>query len=1803
MILSSRFRGLGVAVALMAGVVLTMPLPVEAQCLVTTAPSLFDPSPAAWAARPNTNFAPLPTSIAFSEGTSGKRLVTRWNYGFAIYNAADPARPTFAFHKDMMAEGYPKNGDGSDRTGNVSISADGKRIAVPWTDDAGYGTVVEIPSGGGYATAGDYVGHVSLMAPSYTAVLTYGSRYLGFTLATGSLVVADITSVQTKPGAGTPGSLPSERVPNVVPFRFSGMTTAQGSGKSFLVINAQTEVIVVDVSNPGPAGAALPSNFSASFLPPSAFYPTGTTVPTKISTVAAAIHPVDKRLYIAVEGGSTTSQGIALARFDEDTQSLTRRGLFLPQAPLNGLTSAAAMVPWDTDVVAFFVSKGTSNKKLHVLSGADFSQDLASDALLPLAMPTGNLTAIKGAGTKAYFYGGDSNEAWSGAVDCTLSSAGAIPSISVEKVTASGSVALANGAQVFVGDELKILPRYTSTSVLETWRIDADLHAATEKSVVSPFLSWPDLTGGFTVLPPTTLKMFGPCDPRGPGGASLDPTTQTDWSWCWTSATTNDGQGGPDFEPDAPAGTEKTTQIGFEAANEDNGTNDIPPSRLATFDVRWKIPAVRVKAESILTGDVLADGSEGTPLATGRAWYFATAPGGDVLARDASCDNLASCNHSFPGNGIYAYHLKVPYRGGYSSPDCVKAGEDCVAPPVGAGAFRTITLADVALAFTVPANIYRSQGAIPAQSASRKGAVSGSFKYQICKEGSCASLPAAVSIAPSGDPFSVTSPGSLSIPMPAQDGTYRLRIGYTYSGTQTCTTGDPCTVYWPTPSDDAGTWASVNVSPVEPYIVLTGTVTKFGSDYQMYVGDTAKAWAYVDDAADPNPPSGLLWTFTPGKASTGASTSTAQGASFSYPTTLAAGVYTITLDGYGPRQSLQITVDPKPTGGGGGGGGGGSTTTPPTVKSFGANPGNPSPGQQVTLTCSATQGTYAITGYVFTFGDGTPSESSSSNVTTHTWSTAGEYSVSCKARDSQGTLSTARTIALQVGTPVGACDFSIKNDAGSTISFDPTTQIFDATAGQPLTFAATGVVGTVSWNFGNGATATGNPTVYTFPAASSPTTPFTVTMTSSGCTRAYEVFVSAGSGPAPISFRVLDDVSGVELAKSGQNYEASSGQRLRFVAQGATEPVQWTFGDATTSTTLQPVKWFEPLIDTTYVVTLAANGQTKQRSIVVKGSTGAPLTATFNFVYADGTPVSRTAVQPNKAIRFTAIDQADSYQWDFGDGSPLAQGSPRDYTFTRAGTFSVRLTTSRPGVTPVTTPSPLAFTVLAPPDPLLWVAGGMAYVEGSKGELFQSDLSVFNPGSQAATVSLAFVSGAGWDGVSKAEWRTLGIGPGETRAFSNVLSTFFNLAKGAWGVVLVRGDSVPVAPVIVSRTYNSGDPESGTFGLSVPTMSVAAGVRPQSGAASNFLAGLRHDDAFRTNITIANLKEETAEVEIVFRDAAGNVLGTPARVRVEARGVKQLNAALSSAPPVGDGPIGGAGWATPTSHFSAEVRLKTGTGVYPYATVIDQGTGDSIVVTPAPRPSAAYRIPGIVRVKGKNGPFWVSDIAILNPSAKERRLRISYSYVKTGTSLRIDAAQSMTFAPYEMKVGIDFVKVWLGLDETDEHGYASSYVDVSPAPDDAAPTEPVVVSGKTYTPSGEGSVGLQIDPFVLQDGIGAQAANRRIVLSGLSANSKYRTNVALFLTPGSTGNAQVDVHVLDAYGRESKKFLAIGLDANTPFVQLNSPDLFAGLVTDDYSRATVVIDTPRGSALVAAYATVIDDKSEDATFVAGQPAP
>ena len=169
-------------------------------------------------------------------------------------------------------------------------------------------------------------------------------------------------------------------------------------------------------------------------------------------------------------------------------------------------------------------------------------------------------------------------------------------------------------------------------------------------------------------------------------------------------------------------------------------------------------------------------------------------------------------------------------------------------------------------------------------------------------------------------------------------------------------------------------------------------------------------------------------------------------------------------------------------------------------------------------------------------------------------------------------------------------------------------------------------------------------------------------------------------------------------------------------------------------------------------------------------------------------------------------------------------------------------------------------------------------------------------------------------------------------------------------------------------------------------------------------------------------------------------------------------------------------------------------------------------------------------------------------------------------------------------------------------GAAAGTAGAAPAP------APVVLQQdhpQTYTVvPGVGTSGLQVDPYVYEDGIGKAASSKRILLSGLESNADARTNVALFLTPGGglADSAEVDVNVYDFLGRKLRS-IWVQLTADKPIAQLSNDELFAGLTTTDAERASIIIDNPRGVARVGSYATVIDRKSLDATFVAGQPVP
>ena len=407
-------------------------------------------------------------------------------------------------------------------------------------------------------------------------------------------------------------------------------------------------------------------------------------------------------------------------------------------------------------------------------------------------------------------------------------------------------------------------------------------------------------------------------------------------------------------------------------------------------------------------------------------------------------------------------------------------------------------------------------------------------------------------------------------------------------------------------------------------------------------------------------------------------------------------------------------------------------------------------------------------------------------------------------------------------------------------------------------------------------------------------------------------------------------------------------------------------------------------------------------------------------------------------------------------------------------------------------------------------------------------------------------------------------------------------------------------PVLTSRTFNTGDPAKGTFGLSVPSTQPSSGLTTQAALSQQFLIGLRDDATAYTNIGLVNLTTDWSHARLSFLDRSGATSLGQVNVDVPPYGVAQLSRPLFASPP------SGVGFPDPLEAFSVKVTVLSGGAVFPYATVIDKRSTDSVVVTVSDRPSNTYRVPGIIRLQGANNTVWRSRFYITNPSTSTRRASLSYSFVPcdaTGCKNRVTGLQGeVTLLPGETLWTDDFPKVWLsyfGFNVSDTTAYQASYIDVAPAAGDPI-QEPLLVLGETYNDQPSGPVGLQVPGFTDLDAASKTGANKRLLLAGLVSNASYRTNISVFLQSGTSGRCTV--RVLSELGVELAR-QDVGFGGSTTFVQLNDNNtgIFSSL-SGTRERLDVVIDSFDG-APISAYATIIDNTSGDATFLKAQPAP
>lgn len=354
-----------------------------------------------------------------------------------------------------------------------------------------------------------------------------------------------------------------------------------------------------------------------------------------------------------------------------------------------------------------------------------------------------------------------------------------------------------------------------------------------------------------------------------------------------------------------------------------------------------------------------------------------------------------------------------------------------------------------------------------------------------------------------------------------------------------------------------------------------------------------------------------------------------------------------------------------------------------------------------------------------------------------------------------------------------------------------------------------------------------------------------------------------------------------------------------------------------------------------------------------------------------------------------------------------------------------------------------------------------------------------------------------------------------------------------------------------------------------------------------------------SNLALANLRGNYPEAIIDFYDESGKKIGynEPLFARFNPWGTVSFVNVLQRAghDVVADGPI---------SAYRAQIEVRipndasADAAVLPYASVIDRSSRDPVLIAPATGELAAsYRLAGVLRAAGANDTLWRSDVILFNPESEMIDIALTFSYEIKGS--RKESREILTLGPRQMRVWRDFVKEFLNLADSDRETYANSFLDIETTVDANHPNgHPLAVLAKTYNVTQNGKVGLSVQGFRTQDGAsGTAGANKALVLTGLRSTSDYRSNVAIFYADPSKrlpGEVGATVRVFDALGQEIAS-QGLGLRSARPFAQLSIDSLVKDK-SGDLSSLSVVIDSISGTDAIAAYSTVIDNKTGDATL-------
>jgi hypothetical protein len=452
-----------------------------------------------------------------------------------------------------------------------------------------------------------------------------------------------------------------------------------------------------------------------------------------------------------------------------------------------------------------------------------------------------------------------------------------------------------------------------------------------------------------------------------------------------------------------------------------------------------------------------------------------------------------------------------------------------------------------------------------------------------------------------------------------------------------------------------------------------------------------------------------------------------------------------------------------------------------------------------------------------------------------------------------------------------------------------------------------------------------------------------------------------------------------------------------------------------------------------------------------------------------------------------------------------------------------------------------------------------ARTPGQYGSGWRTDLILRNPGTSPLQITARLLANPALSSLPPDA--SLTVSPGTIAVIPDALGSLFHLEKGSGALLLIPGSGGTLEAT--SRTYTVSS--KGTYGMAVDAEDVIAAVRP--GFSQPFSAGLL-GSGFRTNFVAGDVSGLGSQLQLSPTASGG--AGTPQSIAVPPNGQAQLNdlAFLTG---------------TPSSQSGSFLATSSSGAAITGLIAADNGTNDPTWFGPDV-PPGFLTIPAIVHAGGANGAQYRTDLFAFNPDPVPHSLQMDAWLWNQPDSVQ---GIHVTLGPGESRRISDALFSLFGWT-----GVASLRVF------NQFQNGGVPVTSRTYAIQADGSTYGMILPPLTASQV-AQAGDTLEIL-GPTGGATFRTNLSLVEIGGPI---TVHIQILDDNGT-----LLDAFDESVPAgggVQIN--DLFRSRGLGDGPKAALIrlslSPGPPASGPLAAYATTIDNGTNDPVYFAGNLAP